>query len=208
MLEIFIPTEIKWYLEINKPSNNFLNIIKNDFKNLEISNFNSTFFEWIKIKSDKFLEDLIILCNWEFWEFFFIDFDPIKNSFNYLWTQIIWEKQIQNKIEKITKNISFIVWELNSKKLLTNTKKEKIKEKINQSLFSLSWIIFLLYKLKQKTTQNITELTDYKWKIDYESEASLLSEVSKTKQIELQAWIDKLEGRVELYIKALKQFIL
>ncbi len=207
MLEIYIPTKIKWYLEINKIKKAFLNIIKGNYKDLEINEFNSTFLSWVKIKSNKFLESLIILCNWEFWEYYFIDTDFQKNNFPHLWTKIISEDEIQNKIEKITKNIDFIIWELNSNKLLTNTKKEKVKEKINKTLFTLSWIIFLLYNLKEKTLQNISELSGYKWKIEYESQAKLLSEISETKEIELQASIDKLEGRIDLYIKILKRFI-
>jgi hypothetical protein len=45
MLEIFIPTQIKDYSNINNISNNFLNILKNSFENISVSNFSSSFFE-------------------------------------------------------------------------------------------------------------------------------------------------------------------
>jgi hypothetical protein len=208
MLEIFIPTEIKWYLEINVIRNKFLDILENSFQKLKIKKFNSTFFSWIKIESDIFIEDLIILCNWEFWEFYFIDYDFTKDIFEYLWTKIIWENKIEKKIEGIMLNIDFITWELTSTKLLTNTKKQEIKQKIDSSLFSLSWVIFLLYTLRNKTIENIWELDNYKWKVDLEWQAKLLWELSLTKEIELQAGIDKLEWKIELYILTLRRFVL
>jgi hypothetical protein len=46
MLEIFIPTLIKNNnLEINKISDNFLNVLKDNFSKFKITEFSSTFFE-------------------------------------------------------------------------------------------------------------------------------------------------------------------
>jgi len=45
MLEIFIPTLIKKQkIEINNLSNNFVDILKKSFSEIEITNFESTFF--------------------------------------------------------------------------------------------------------------------------------------------------------------------
>ena len=96
---------------------------------------------------------------------------------------------------------------LNSDKLLTNSKKEEILEKIKNSLFALSWIIFLLYSLKQETQKNFEELNNYSWNIEYEAQAELLKETSLTKNIELQASIDKLENKVEMFIWVINNFI-
>jgi len=207
MLEIFIPTKIKNYSEINVLQKNFLDILENKFNDLKIEKFESKFFEWIKIYSKNFNENLIILCNWEFGENYFIDFDYTKNNFEFLGTKIIWENKIWEKIENIEKNISEIIKLLNSNNLLTNTKKQYIKNKINSSFFALSWVVFLLYLLKKQTDKNLQDLQNINSSIEYEAQASLLAETSKTKQIELQAQIDKLEKRVDFFIDTVKKLI-
>lgn len=207
MLEIFIPQKIKNYWSINNISDNFLKIIHKSFNDLNIEKFESAFFEWIKIKSNIFNKNLIILCNWEFWENYFMDYDYIENNFETLGIQIIWENKISNKINEIMLNIYEITLQLNSNKLLTNTKKEEIKSKIDNSFFTLSWIIFLLYSLKKETENNLKELRQVKWKVEYEWQAMLLSETSITKNIELKAAIDKLEIKIELFIDTIKSLI-
>jgi hypothetical protein len=209
MLEIFIPTWIKnQKLQINNIPDKLLKILENSFLELEIINFESTFFNWIKLNSKKIDKDLIILCNWEFWENYFLDYDNLENK-NIItsWIKIIWENQIWEKIQKIMLDIAEITWILNSNNLLTNSKKEEILIKITNSLFSLSWVIFLLYSLKEKTQENLDELNNYSWKIEYEWQASLLKETSLTKNIELQANIDKLEGKIEMFIWIITKLI-
>jgi len=213
MLEIFIPIWIKKQkIQINKISNKFLKVLKNSFSGLELKKFDSTFFEWIKINSKNLDKNLIILCNWEFWENYFLDYDifsPLlsKERLGEIWTRIIWENKIWEKIQEIIINITDITWILNSNKLLTNSKKKEIIKKITSSFFTLSWIIFLLYFLKEKTKQNLQDLSNYSWKVEYEAEASLLKEISITKSIELQASIDKLEGKIEMFIEVIRKFI-
>jgi hypothetical protein len=58
-------------------------------------------------------------------------------------------------------NIAEITGILNSDNLLTNSKKEEILEKIRNSFFALSGVIFLLYSLKEKTDNNLDELNNY-----------------------------------------------
>ena len=136
-----------------------------------------------------------------------MDYDYIENNFEFLAMKIIWENKISKKINEIMLNISKITWQLNSNKLLTNTKKEEIKSKIDNSFFTLSWIIFLLYSLKKETENNLEELKQVNGKPEYEWQAMLLSETSITKKIELEAAIDKLETKIELFIDTIKSLI-
>ncbi len=213
MLEIFIPIWIKKQkVQINDISDNFLNVLKNSFIDLEIINFESTFFEWIKIISKNLDENLIILCNWEFWNNYFIDYDissPLlpKEGLGEVWIKIIWQNKIWEKIQKIMLNISEITWILNSDKLLTNTRKNKILIKIRNSFFALSGVIFLLYSLEEKIEKNLEELNSYSWKVEFEGQASLLKETSLTKSIELKANINKLEGKIEMFIWVIGKLI-
>ena len=213
MLEIFIPTWIKKQkVQINDISDNFLNVLKNSFIDLEIINFESTFFEWIKIISKNLDENLIILCNWEFWNNYFIDYDisfPLlpKEGLGEVWIKIIWQNKIWEEIQKIMLNIAEITGILSSNNLLTNSKKEEILIKIKNSFFALSWVVFLLYSLKQKAEQNLEELENYSWKIEFEAQASLLKETSLTKSIEIKANIDKLEEKIEMFIWVISKLI-
>jgi len=213
MLEIFIPTWIKKQkVQINDISDNFLNVLKNSFIDLEIINFESTFFEWIKIISKNLDENLIILCNWEFWNNYFIDYDisfPLlpKEGLGEVWIKIIWQNKIWEEIQKIMLNIAEITGILSSDNLLTNSKKEEILIKIKNSFFALSWVVFLLYSLKQKAEQNLEELENYSWKIEFEAQASLLKETSLTKSIEIKANIDKLEEKIEMFIWVISKLI-
>jgi len=211
MLEIFIPIEIKWYQNINNISSSFINIIKCNFDDIKIIDFESTFFKWILLKLDYFSKDLIVLCNWKFWENYFVDFDYLKHNFEYKWIKILWENQIWEKISKIMEDFNEVTWILKSDNLLTNSKKQIIENKITNSFFSLSWVIFLLYSLLKETKDNIKELNnidqDNKQNIEYKWQALLLNETQKTKEIELQAGIDKIEWKIELFIFAIKGLI-
>lgn len=206
MLEIFIPTQIKNNkLEINRISANFLDAVKT--LHWKVQNFESTFFSGIKINTEIFNENIIILCNGEFWKKYFLDYDIDSPSLEerivgrgILWVKIIWNNEIWNDIQKIMLNIAEITGILSSENLLTHSKKQEIVEKIQITFFSLSWVVFLLYELKEKAQENYDELSTYSWNIEYEWQAQLLKETSLTKNIELQASIDKLEGKIEMFI--------
>jgi hypothetical protein len=64
-----------------------------------------------------------------------------------------------------------------------------------------------LYSLKEKTDNNLDELNNYSWKIEYEWQAVLLKETSLTKSIELKANIGKLEGKIEMFISVINKLI-
>jgi hypothetical protein len=54
--------------------------------------------------------------------------------------------------------------------------------------------------LKDKIENNLEKLNNYSGKIEFEAQSSLLRETSLTKKIELNANINKLEGKVEMFI--------
>lgn len=207
MLEIFIPTKIKWFWEINFVSEIFLEVLEKSFSDVKIESFDSSFFEWIYLESKNIDENLIILLNWEFWEYYFLDYDFFDKKVVYSWIRILKNDDINKNIEKIVTNFWSVVSELKSNKLLTNTKKEKIFDKINSSFFTLSQIVFVLHRLRDKSENNNVILENENMEVEYRWQASLLKETSKTKIVELTAGIDVIEWRVKVFIDTISKLI-
>jgi hypothetical protein len=211
MIEIFIPTKIKTpksesFLIDNSPWK-VTEIIEKNF-GLNISNFNSNFFEWVYIYWDDFDPDIAILLNWQFWNYYFIDYDYLKyREVEISGTKIIKIDELSKSLSDIFWNISSIITELNSKNLLTNTKKDEIKTKITNSFFSISWVIFVLYRLLKKIQENKEMLENYTWEVQYEWQAKLINETNITKEIEIKAMIEKLENRTELFVESVGRIV-
>lgn len=101
---------------------------------------------------------------------------------------------MDEEIQSIQKNFAYITQELSSTKLLTLSKKQTIRSKIDETFFTLSGILFLLYSLKQKTLENTQLLENIDEKnIEMSAQAELLQETNKTKILEIQSQIDKFE---------------
>ena len=200
MLEIFIPIDVNKDYVINNFSSKLRDLLEEKFIDIKIENFNSNFINWFFLSTESIDIDLIILLNGEFWEFYFIDFDVLEKDVISLWIIILKPKELLNNINSINSEINQIVSDLKSNKLLTTSKKVKIRSRLDKIFFTLSGVLFLLYKLKQKTSFNIDELVSYKWKIEYEWQASILKETSKIKEIELNWMITKLELKVESFL--------
>ncbi|PID87429.1 hypothetical protein CSB07_01320 [Candidatus Gracilibacteria bacterium] len=207
MIEIFIPTEIKGYLEVNCFSKKLENILKNTFFGIIIKDFESAYFLGKYIYLKNFDEDLIIFCNGEFGKNYFLDFDFSKYNIGYLGTKILSENDIGNNVNDIDKKILKIITDLKSNKLLTNSKKDLIIKEIKNIFFGLSGISFLLVSLREKSISNIDELSQIKGKIDLESQATLLKETSKTKILELDLFIKKLDNKLNLFINTIKEHL-
>ena len=206
MLEIFIPIKIKEKIFINNFSEKLEKIIR---KNFEIKNFKkieTRIFSGIFLELKKINFDLIILSNWEFWEFYFLDYDLIKyKNLETFWTSILRIEQIEKNLKQIEKNIDEIMKTLKSNKLLTTSKKQEIEKKINKIFFTLSWILFILHKNKNLLEKNNKILEKYKWLAEYEAQARLLKETSKTKKIQISANLEKFENMVEIYLETLEK---
>ena len=101
---------------------------------------------------------------------------------------------MDEEIQSIQKNFAYITQELSSTKLLTLSKKQTIRSKIDETFFTLSGILFLLYSLKEKTLENTQLLENIDEKnIEMSAQAELLKETNKTKILEIQSQIDKFE---------------
>jgi hypothetical protein len=208
MCEIFIPERLFDKIIINNISNNFLTLIQKNFEILEYKDFETQYCIWKSIKIKNPDQDILSLFNWEFWENYYIDYDFFKYSFETLWLQILKPESIWDNIWKISLQCNEIMQELSSIKLLTNSKKNEIHKKIEKIFFTISWILFLLYNLREKTIENLDELWNYTWEIEYEWQALLISESAQTKKIELSAQIIKFEEKSMLFYQAIEKIIL
>lgn len=208
MWEIFIPEIIFDKICINNIQENLLNLLEKHFEILEKRDFKSTYCIWKYLKIKDLNQDILSLLNWEFWETYFVDYDFLKQDFEISWTKILKPENITKNIIQISEQFAEITQELSSNKLLTNSKKKDIQLKIEKTFFTISWILFLLYNLREKSQDNCKQLWEYSGNIEYEGQAALIAESAKTKHIELTAQIDKFETKSEIFFQAIQKVFL
>lgn len=208
MWEIFIPEKIFENIIINNISDHFLKLLKDNFTILEIKEFESVYCTWKYIKVPNINQDILSLLNGEFWEIYFVDYDFLKNDFVISGTKILKPEQITQNILQISEQFDEITQDLSSSKLLTHSKKQDIQNKIEKIFFTISWILFLLYNLRDKSIENYKELWEYNGNIEFEAQAELIWESAKTKQIELSAQITKFEAQSELFFQTIQKIFL
>lgn len=212
MMEIFIPIDLQYeknkYLAINNFSKQNNNLLEKHFDLSLKTNFTSSFFSGIFLQTKELDEDLIVFLNWVFGKYYFLDYDYSSFSLTSFGTKILKIDETLKQISEITYIFESIISELKSKKLLTNTRKQKIKTEIKNVFFTLSGVFFVLYTLRKKTIENLWELKKYSWEAEYEAQAVLLSQTWKTKKIELDATISSLENKLELFLEAVGKIFL
>lgn len=212
MMEVFIPIDLKYDNDKTFAINNFSkknkDLLEKNFDLVSKKEFNSNFFDWIFLQTKKLDEDLIVFLNWVFGNFYFLDYDYFSFSLESFGTKILKIDETLNKIPEITQIFENIIWELQSEKLLTNTKKETMKNDIRKAFLTLSGVFFVLYNLREKTIENLWELQNYNWEVEYEAETNLLSETWKTKKIELDATISSLENKLKLFLEVVGKIFL
>jgi len=208
MWEIFIPEKIFDKICINNIQEKLLNLLEKHFEVLEKQDFQSTYCIWKYLKIKNVNQDVFSLLNWEFWETYFVDYDFLKHDYKVSWTKILKPDNITQNIIQISAQFEDITKELLSNKLLTNSKKKDIQSKIEKIFFTISWILFLLYNLREKSQNNYKELWEYNGNIEYEGQAALISESVKTKHIELTAQIVKFEEKSEIFFQAIQKIFL
>lgn len=208
MWEIFIPEYIFTKINMNTLSNDILELLKNNFKNIKIINFKSNYCIWKHITIQKIDQEFISLLNGELWEFYFIDYDFLQQDLISSGTKILKPEDITKNITKISWEFESIIYDLSWKKLLTNSKKIDIQNKINKAFFTISGILYLLYALRDKTCENQQELRDYTWVIELEAQANLIWESAKTKKIELTAQIEMFENKSRVFFETIQKIFL
>ena len=72
----------------------------------------------------------------------------------------------------------------------------------------ISWVYFHLYSLLGETNENIFDLENIDWKIEYEATASLIIETSRTKKVELEAVISGFEEKIKMFYEVISKLFI
>lgn len=198
MIKIFIPQKIFWKMSLNTFEIKDLIMLKNAFS-LNYEEFRTEIISWTVLKISDNDEDIFIFANWAFWKRYFYDFDYWESRYSVFWKSFYHKDNYFSGLKNIEKEIFYVKEVLESKNLLTNTKKEELRKKVEDVFFLISWVYFHLYSLLDETNKNIFDLENIDWKIEYEATASLIIETSKTKKVELEAVISGFEEKIKMF---------
>ena len=208
MLDLFIPIRIHKYWNIQKISDNFLSVLATTFLEYTLIHFESDFFFGYKIVFPYFDEDIISLCNWEFWSRYYVDFDVLEHrGVSVLWKHIAKESWLWDNLETTLGSVWKITEVLQSNALMTVSKKEKIIWQIEDSFFALSHIDYLLSELISKTDENLSELKGWWDRVEYGSQKILLDEQNRIFQEKLLVYKKQFNTRIEEFITIVSKFI-
>lgn len=208
MLKIFVPQKIFDDFSFNFLTKDEENELKKSFENIEIIDFKINFFSWKILKNPYYEEDLIIFANWKFWEKYLYDSDFTKKQIFSFWKYFYQKENYFEEIKNIESKIFEIKNILESKNLLTNSKKNIIREEIITIFFTLTSLYFSIFELLEKTKSNILELENIDSKIEFEAVSSLIVETSKTKKIELEKNLLNLENHIYNFYEVIKKYFL
>lgn len=209
MWEIFIPEKIFDTIQINIIWNNIWEIFDIHFWKYTQEAFESTYCRWVKFKFEELDQDLVAILNGEFGKFYFIDYDFDQKNIITHGKKILWAWDIWNEIKNIEGKFEKIIQDLSSNNLLTISKKQDIYTNVQETFFTISGIFFLLYWLKQKVIENLSDLENIDDKqMELKSQAQLLMQNNITKKIEIQAQIDTFESKSQLFFQAIHSLIL
>ena len=180
-------------------------IDENEFKtNLEkiwIKNkiINIFWLKWVYIDK-KNIKDILPLINGMLWKYYFIDSSILDNNI-ILWVNIFDIEHNEKKIKNITKKIEYIKKEINSDKLITNSKKEEYANIIKESIYLIAVFLIKTYFLITSAIKNKQELE----KIINNS--SSLEEFKAHAYLIKTIWFEKIEllsTRFEIILKQLQ----
>lgn len=203
MLEIFIPEKVNKKLTINTFSKEQQDVLMESFEWLEVFDISYPFLEWTFLQLPYFDQDLLVYANGMFGKTFFYEYDVLEHTAYSTGISFYTWEQFLSELQSISGNIENIMKDIQSNKLLTNSKKDEIREKIETTFFTISGVYFSLAQLLYKTERNIWKLEDIGEGIEYQAQWELLKETSTTKQVELEAQLKKLEGKAQLFFDAI-----
>ena len=198
MYEIFIPTTMHGWKTIHEIRKECREIFQM-FDDLVEHDFHSDLLSWVSLVFQKEIpEDIIRMCNGEFWIYYFIERDIWNKKVYSSWSTILGNTKLFDSIPSITKTMEQLIHDLSTKSLITRSKMQEIQKKIQDTLFVLSWLIYSLEWLIRVAENNKKEMANYNWEIQYESQAELLGKISEQKMHEI------LNIKKELYPKLLQ----
>jgi len=158
--------------------------------------------KWVYINK-KDTKDILPLINGMFWKYYFIDSSILDNNI-ILWVNIFDIEYNEEKIKNITKKIEYIKKEINSDKLITNSKKEEYANIIKESIYIIAVFLIKTYFLITSAIKNKQELE----KIINNS--SSLEEFKAHAYLIKTIWFEKIEllsTRFEIILKQLQFYM-
>lgn len=205
MQEIFIPTLLAKIKKIQDISWEFFQVISL-FPDAIVEAFQSDFLSGYLLQFDeKIPDDIISLCNGEFWKYYFLERLPEKNRVFSAGSEILWESKLFQKIPEISNSMSVVIQELKNEKLLTRTKMSILQNEITQICFTLSAVVFTLESLKKVSRLNRREMQSYSGTIEYEAQAEHLSKVSEIKYYEIEEMSKELYPKITLFLEFIQK---
>lgn len=196
--------------------------------NLDIENFLSGFSLALKkvkiwcisgyfwdISDSEFVEVLPIL-NWLTWKYFFYNSLNTSVSQNYIfWKNILDFEYDDKEILNNSKQIENIKLELNSTKLITNSKKDEFSQIILTAIYNIWWFLIKTFFLMEEMILNKNDLqkiiSDPNWLIEYKAQANLLDKITFDKLDLIKVRFDtlnlELNSFAEILYKYFKNYI-
>lgn len=208
MLTIFVPTKIFDEFSLNTTRKENLQSIIANFSDIKITDFQSSYISGKVLQNPVYDEDLIIFANGEYGKKYFYDADMTQESIKAFGHYFYRDNGYFSDLKNIEKEIFEIKNVLESKNLLTNSKKTELREKIIWIFFLLSGMYFNIFTLLEKTNQNMRELQNIDGKAEFEGTAELIIETAKTKKIELEASLGTFENHIRHFYDTIKQYFL
>ncbi|PZM83592.1 hypothetical protein DLH72_03630 [Candidatus Gracilibacteria bacterium] len=208
MFKIFIPTEIFDDFSLNFLNENNLKSLANNFENLKITDFHTKYISGKILENPLYDEDLIIFANGEYGKKYFYDADFTQENIPAFGYYFYKDNGYFSELKNIEKEIFEIKRILESKNLLTKSKKEMFLDRIIWIFFLLSGMYFNIFTLLEKTNQNIRELQNIDGKPEFEGTVELIIEAAKTKKIELESSLQSFENHISSFYEIIKKYFL
>lgn len=161
--------------------------------------------------SDKDFINVLPILNWLTWKYFFYNSLNIQISQNYIfWKNILDFEYDDKEIFNNSKKIENIKLELDSDKLITNSKKEEFSQIILTSIYSIWWFLIKTFFLMEEMISNKNDLkkiiSDPNWLNEYKAQADLLDKITFDKLDLIKARFDILNLELNSFAEILHKY--